>query len=632
MKLCRLQGGATGLVIDTNPISVIDVGASLDPFARSKPADASVLSRHLVGQAQSWHDLIDDWDRAGEALGSLETWASAEPAQARIVRPSDLEPPLPDPCSRIFAIGANFASHAARAMGAIEGDMSAVDQRARQLVAAKQSGAPPWGFNVLPGTVIGHDHTIRRPNGVRKLDFEGEVAVVLRCAPGVAPSVWGVAPWNDLSIRDKYFSLGPRVDEGPLTWSLQKNFDTGSACGPWMTVDEKLDPAGIDISLRVNGLERQRGNTSDMVYGFEEVIAHLGAFLTLRSGDMIASGTPAGTAFEEGVEGRYLADGDIVEVELAGIATLRNRVADDADRAGGRERVKDIERAVTTQPLERRPPMTLEPATSQTPSLPLAGRTAIVTGGASGIGLAMVQCLATRGASVMAVDVGDPVPGLDEASQFEGQVRYQRTDVTSCEELGEAASACLEAFGSIDMLFNNAGVTRASFAHEMSEDDWRLVVDVDLTAVWLGSKVVLPHMMKQARGAIVNTASTLGLIAQHKMPAYVAAKSGVVGLTKQLALDYGRHGIRTNCICPGPTKTPNVARSYGEVGAMTGRGQYLFDSVPLGRMAEPSEIASAAVFLASDDASFVNGATLVVDGGHSVHTGPTWTQALFDEG
>ena len=129
--------------------------------------------------------------------------------------------------------------------------------------------------------------------------------------------------------------------------------------------------------------------------------------------------------------------------------------------------------------------------------------------------------------------------------------------------------------------------------------------------------------------SIVNTASTLGLIANHMLSAYVAAKSGVVGLTRQLALDYGRYGIRCNCICPGPTETPNVVRSYGEAGALTPRGQYLLDSVPLGRMARAEEIAAAAIFLASDDASFVNGAALVVDGGHSVHTGPTWTDEHF---
>ena len=271
-------------------------------------------------------------------------------------------------------------------------------------------------------------------------------------------------------------------------------------------------------------------------------------------------------------------------------------------------------------------------AGSKPPSYDLTGRTAIVTGAVSGIGLAMLECLAERGASVLAFDVGEPVPALDEAARTEGQIRYQKANVTEADDWAAAVATCMDAFGSVDMLFNNAGITRAGFAHETEVADWRLVIDVDLTAVWLGSKAVLPQMMEQGKGAIVNTASTLGLIGQHKMPAYVAAKSGVVGLTKQLALDYGQWGIRVNCICPGPTKTPNVVRSYGTEEALTPRGQYLFDSVALGRLADPREMATAAVFLASDDASFVSGHALVVDGGHSIHTGPTWGEAEFGEG
>jgi len=257
------------------------------------------------------------------------------------------------------------------------------------------------------------------------------------------------------------------------------------------------------------------------------------------------------------------------------------------------------------------------------------GTVAIVTGGCSGIGLALTLELAERGASVMAADLAERNSAFDE---FGDSIRYQRVDVTKAEDHQTLVHECVAAFGRVDVLFNNAGITRAGPIHTMSEQDWDLVVDVDLRAVFLGCKAVLPVMLEQGSGAIVNTASTLGLIANHNLGAYTAAKHAVVGLTKQLGLDYGRFGIRTNCICPGPTLTPNVQRSYGPTDALSGRGQYLLDSVPLGRMADPREIASAAIFLASGDASFVNGATLVVDGGHSVHTGPTWNEALFSEG
>jgi NAD(P)-dependent dehydrogenase (short-subunit alcohol dehydrogenase family) len=256
-------------------------------------------------------------------------------------------------------------------------------------------------------------------------------------------------------------------------------------------------------------------------------------------------------------------------------------------------------------------------------------KVAIVTGACSGIGLAMTLGLAARGARVVAADIGDAAA---EFEQLGDAVLYVAANVTEPDDHRRVVDECTKAFGRIDALFNNAGVTRAGPIHLMSEENWDLVLDVDLRAVFLGCKAVLPVMIEQGGGAIVNTASTLGTIANHHLGAYTAAKHGVIGLTKQLGLDYGRYGIRTNCICPGPTLTPNVARSYGGSGSLTGRGQYLLDSVPLGRMADPSEIASAAIFLASDEASFVNGATLVVDGGHSVHTGPTWTADLFDEG
>ena len=327
MRLCRLPGGSTGLITDPHGLDVVEIHASLPSFASSDATAAAALEPHFNGGEESWCGVIDNWDDLSGALSALEAWAAADPSRVRQVDPAELEAPLPDRASHIFAIGANFASHGARSQRVIEGDdLSTVEGRARALVAAKDSGTPPWGFNVLPGTVIGHEDAIRRPEGIVRFDYEGEVGAVLRTTPAGATSIWGVVPWNDVSIRDKYFGLGPRVDEGPLTWSLQKNFDCGNACGPWVTIDEAIDVDNIEIRLRVNGDERQRGSTDEMVYRFDEAIEHFGTWLTLRSGDMIASGTPAGTAIEEGDGGPYLADGDVVEVELVGIATLRNRV------------------------------------------------------------------------------------------------------------------------------------------------------------------------------------------------------------------------------------------------------------------------------------------------------------------
>jgi 3-oxoacyl-[acyl-carrier protein] reductase len=253
-----------------------------------------------------------------------------------------------------------------------------------------------------------------------------------------------------------------------------------------------------------------------------------------------------------------------------------------------------------------------------------------VTGGVSGIGLAMTAGYAREGANVIAADIGIETAEFEKVRADGGVISYVKTDVTDRSQWESLVATATEKYGSVDVLMNNAGLTRIGLLHEMDDADWDLVLNVDLTAVYRGTKAVLPGMVERGRGVIVNTASTLGLLANHLMSAYVAAKSGVVGLTRQVALDYGKYGIRCNAICPGPTETPNVVRSYGPPGELAPRGQFLLDSIPLGRMGRPEEIAAAGLFLASDEASFVSGAILPVDGAHSVHLGPTWGKAEFD--
>jgi 2-keto-4-pentenoate hydratase/2-oxohepta-3-ene-1,7-dioic acid hydratase in catechol pathway len=142
-----------------------------------------------------------------------------------------------------------------------------------------------------------------------------------------------LAAFHDVSVRDPHFKVGPRIDEGPITWVLQKNFADGSALGPWVVVDEDLDAGALAIVTRVNGDVRQRGNTSEMVYGFGDVADYLARCIPLLSGDVIASGTPAGTAFESGLDGAYLQDGDVVEIAVEGVGVLVNQVAPTAEHA-----------------------------------------------------------------------------------------------------------------------------------------------------------------------------------------------------------------------------------------------------------------------------------------------------------
>jgi 2-keto-4-pentenoate hydratase/2-oxohepta-3-ene-1,7-dioic acid hydratase in catechol pathway len=226
-----------------------------------------------------------------------------------------LEPPLPDPASRIFAMGGNFPMHTAATVDKLEMKIS------DSVKSGSRNDTPPWGFYVIPGTIVGPEHAVTPPRGTHKLDYEAEVGVVLT---GRGSEIWGYTAWNDFSIRDAAFGLS-KVDHGPLTWSLQKNFATANACGPAMVVGAPV-AQGLRIVCRVNGETRQDGNTTDMKYSFAEIVAHLEEYLPLRAGDMILSGTPAGTGMEGGPDGPFLADGDVCEVEVDGTGVLRNRV------------------------------------------------------------------------------------------------------------------------------------------------------------------------------------------------------------------------------------------------------------------------------------------------------------------
>lgn len=336
MRLARFgDDHRTGLVVDGHAgACVVDVVASLPAFGRTEGERAAVVAELLpqyrgLSGPWPWSTLIDEWDAAADPLQRLAEWAAAGgDAVVLPVEEAGLHAPYAETTSRFFAIGGNFATHAAGAWKTVqgaEGDRPKPKQAWNSPTEDKRNGVPPWGFNVLPGTVIGPDDPAIAPPGVQKLDYEGEVAVVLRVTD-TGPAVWAITGWNDLSIRDLTFGLGPRADEGPHRWSLQKNFDTGYACGPWLVVGEGLDPDRVTFRTRVNGELRQEGTTADMVYTFQDVVENVGYFLTLRSGDGIASGTPPGTALEGGIDGPYLEPGDVVEVELDGVGVLRNPV------------------------------------------------------------------------------------------------------------------------------------------------------------------------------------------------------------------------------------------------------------------------------------------------------------------
>jgi NAD(P)-dependent dehydrogenase (short-subunit alcohol dehydrogenase family) len=247
----------------------------------------------------------------------------------------------------------------------------------------------------------------------------------------------------------------------------------------------------------------------------------------------------------------------------------------------------------------------------------LRDKVALVTGATSGIGRATALLFAGEGAQV-AITGRDEARGREVVSEIEqagGQAIFFRSDVRFPEECRRAVEGTVQAFGRLDILFNNAGVFYPNTLLDCTEEEWDLTVDICLKGTYLMSKYALPVMIDQGGGAIINNASGWGLVGGNKAAAYCAAKGGVVLLTKAMAVDHSRQGIRVNCVCPGDVDTPMLVED-ARLRSMTWDA-YLAEAAdrPMGRIGYPEEVARAVLFLASEDASFVTGAILAVDGG-----------------
>ena len=243
------------------------------------------------------------------------------------------------------------------------------------------------------------------------------------------------------------------------------------------------------------------------------------------------------------------------------------------------------------------------------------GKVALVTGGSSGIGRAAARAFAREGARVMVADVA--VQGWQETvhlfQEAGGEAAFMQVDVTRAADIAALVAHTMAIYGRLDYAHNNAGIEGAiGPTADCTEDNWERVISVNLTGVWLCMKYEIAQMLQQDRGAIVNTASAAGLVGARGIPAYVASKHGVVGLTKTAALEYARAGIRVNAVCPGVIRTPMVERVLGDRPRAEAR---LRELQPVGRLGTPDEVAEAVVWLCSDAASFVTGHAMSVDGG-----------------
>jgi len=235
------------------------------------------------------------------------------------------------------------------------------------------------------------------------------------------------------------------------------------------------------------------------------------------------------------------------------------------------------------------------------------GKTVVVTGAASGIGFEMARLFMQKGATVIAGD-------LDPDGAPEGSTKA-RVDVADGDSVEAMIGLAIERTARIDVLCNNAGVGSSADPVSCSVEEWDRVFAVNARGVFLGTKFAVPHMLAAGRGSIVNTASVAGMVGLRDRAAYCASKGAVIAFTRQVALQYAGTGVRCNCICPGTVDSPWVGRLLDEADDPTAARAALTARQPVGRLGTPTEIAKAALYLASDDAEFVTGSSLVIDGG-----------------
>lgn len=256
----------------------------------------------------------------------------------------------------------------------------------------------------------------------------------------------------------------------------------------------------------------------------------------------------------------------------------------------------------------------------------LKGKVAIVTGANSGIGRATARLFGREGARVVCCDIQETIsPRIDQLIQDKesGEALFLHCDVTRQEDLDNAVQRAVDAFGRIDILYNNAGAGIRKKIHEHTDEEWNFVLNTNLNAMFRGARAVMPRFIEQRSGNMVTTASTFGLLASPEYPGYCATKAAIINLTREMALDYGPLGIRVNCVCPGAIETPRFRgfpprATLGEGMTEEQRKTMGASNKALLRMGRPEEIAYGVLFLVSEEASFVTGHALVIDGGQTI--------------
>jgi NAD(P)-dependent dehydrogenase (short-subunit alcohol dehydrogenase family) len=246
----------------------------------------------------------------------------------------------------------------------------------------------------------------------------------------------------------------------------------------------------------------------------------------------------------------------------------------------------------------------------------LQGKVAIITGSSKGIGEGIARVFSAEGAKVVVVSRNEQ-EGLKMAHELgseDGRAIYMKTDVTSSESIKELVRITVATFGRLDILVNNAGYHISKNVEETSEEEWEFIMNTNLRSTFLCSKYAIPHL-RQTKGNIINISSMVGLVGQPNAGAYSATKGGQISMSKGMAIDFAKDGIRVNVICPGWIQTPLVEDWFSQQADPEGSRQYIYDQHPLGRIGTIEECGRAALYLASEDSAFVTGITLNIDGG-----------------
>ncbi|AHZ17789.1 MULTISPECIES: dihydroanticapsin 7-dehydrogenase [Bacillus] len=249
----------------------------------------------------------------------------------------------------------------------------------------------------------------------------------------------------------------------------------------------------------------------------------------------------------------------------------------------------------------------------------LTDKTVLITGGASGIGYAAVQAFLNQEANVVVADIDEAQGEAMIRKENNDRLHFVRTDITDEPACQNAIRSAVDKFGGLDVLINNAGIEIVAPIHEMELSDWDKVLNVNLTGMFLMSKHALKYMLKSGKGNIINTCSVGGVVAWPDIPAYNASKGGVLQLTRSMAVDYAKHNIRVNCVCPGIIDTPLNEKSFLEnnEGTLEEIKKEKAKVNPLLRLGKPEEIANVMLFLASDLSSYMTGSAITADGGYT---------------